>query len=674
MIKKSLLSLCLAGALFSGSVYAQDVEERDLARKALATQSAARFLASEMETLAAGEPETLAFLEGQLEDAMLANVPEHQQRSASRELSLENFRELLQAEFADRLAEAVAIARLQSPLPVSEAEVIARLGEGAWTTRQQTTLTDLTQNRFGPTFDDARLRAVLLQRYQLETGVDYPEYAELNTRLSALLEDAEGDQIPATAFEELRPWLGPFDESAEGIVFEELDAMQRDAVGQKLLQIQGQYNRQVGMVDEVATLSRVPDNAIRVGAITNFLVDHVERNLNVQEPDETSGNAPVYPVFSATRTYARARAGELEAERLQSFLEGLAIRSPNPSQLREAMLQNLDAHMEREASFELLMEDQLNNLIPQVANQFTQQMGGGNDVRNYLIERLEAESPLRSNLSAKIAESLSPAFDTAREELAQVQLRDTFPIVVDNRPLPEDLVQRLYFDSVNPAQDVSFERVLAIFRQHPVLGESLIRQPNLIEEAEDAVVEYYNRASFNGVAALRRQMAAVAEVERDNLDELERQVRANVPLENLEEQWLTEFQREWRGDRLYAQTVYQEPFDMARSTLLKAVRQFYTSTEVVGPPPPPGELPNLVFAWNRDEYRELQLERAEWRARYGEAYEEYQRIQEEKEAEMEDIWITPVSRTRPDVGPGQDDEEEDADDEEGGFWDFLWFF
>jgi len=411
------------------------------------------------------------------------------------------------------------------------------------------------------------------------------------------------------------------------MVFEELRTIHANWVAQKLGSIRFQYNYQIKALDDAGSLDVLPSELLTQAAITEHLIETVEAQVEAYGKSAESEfrigpRLPAYGMFDASRAYARYLGALLETKKFSNFLDSLVLELPSASDFETAIRENVSRHREPTRSMEIFLGSQLERFIPTVIKAYLKRNTGSEDRQlvNYFVSQSGEDSMARGVISAKLRRGLSEPVNQGREAVVISQLNQYFPFVRENAPLPEVVIERIFFDERGIAEEYTFDEIIAMLAEDRIAARSLPLGVPLLLETEESLKQFFNTSASNGLQALTAQFRVLKEIEEANIDDLKASVEAGVPFETLLEEWTVMFNNRWERTPVYSLTPYKRMFNLTEVNLEKTIRQFYSSPDEVIPPTPPGEVPSVFFSWQKDEVQDVARRRQEWFEKYGERY------------------------------------------------------
>lgn len=627
------LSLGLAACSFINpaldlSAQESTADARNQAKWNLSSQTAARGLVDSLTEFAKGDAETTALLVDGMSNAMLADVALHASFDTSKKQSIKDFESALEALVMDEVKQAVAFANLQSSIPVTEKDVLDKVGEAYWLEVKTKALSALKENHFEKLFQEARLRAVLKQRYLLESGLSYPDYKSLNAELSRLSAAAVAGgmspEVSRDAFAELSDYIAGFSDVEADLLFEELAGIQTSLGDQKEAAVYAQYELQMDYIKQLSALEALPADLLDEAAIQKYLSEslqkwEMERQSDTVKISSVVLPAPEYPLFDASSAYLDYVIAGLETKRFEKFIESVDFKAPSVAGTLKILKKDIELHQSAEDSLALIEDQIILDKTSDLVSDYIASIGGASSPEQvqYITDRMTREGSFGSIAYAQLNASYAPTYEKARERLVQQQLKKSFPEVAASAPISPEMVEAYFI--ARP-----YDHIPTINDALRYMKKSGVVASDLLDETKAQVSEYFEAQTQTGKAILLGQIRTVLRVENTLGEALALRVRENEPYEVIYSDWEALYDQRWATSPEAKLIENVELYTLSADVLDWAARQHYESPIVSAPLSPPGMVPFAVFGWEREEYRQLKRERDRWERLYGEAYRKQQ--------------------------------------------------
>lgn len=563
----------LLGLALAGPLAAQDPDEgqaRDRAKAALVVHAAAVQVVEETGRLARPAPGDEAELVPGLARAMLEQPARHRRLDDSRAECLDTLARLQRERVEGVISQAVALARQQSPLPVSAEQVLAKAGAGAAQLAERA-LAGWKTNGVDRLLQEARRRAVDQQRGELDGQLQYPPADRLDTMLLELARVARDPsaRLPRAAWDRVRERMArpPADGPARAL-FEENERYLQGASTRMAEAIRLQYEEQLAGLEAAAQRDRLPRAAITLPALAEHLHGGVERAVAGLSPES---GAPRYGVLAVVRSNTVARAASLEEELLAGYVRGEAPAAVTVEQLAELVRARPDRYRAAAGSLPDAVRELAADWIPSLASGYAGRAGvpaaaprvetvlqGGGAAGDAVRERVRAEA--------------EAGWAEARARVAAEQVRAHFPGLADDAPLAAEQADRAC-DFLQPFP-ATFTGLVAALRGFAA-GWIAPEQAPLLEETEARVTERARLRVELACGAQERQLALLRQLETDRLPALERDVAADRPLRAILKEWSDELARRWTEPGGPGPAAYPDLLPRTLDLLNKTVRQLY---------------------------------------------------------------------------------------------------
>jgi hypothetical protein len=567
------MSLIMVWAALTVPVVAQVNDEgvaRNRARASLVVHAAAVQIIEETERLSSLTVDGESTLVSGLARAMVEQPERHRNADESRHQTMESIAQVQYDRVLGVISQAVVFARQQSPLPVTEEQVLSKAGTNARQLSEQS-MSAWKTNGMDRIFLEARRQAVDEQRRRLDGQLQYPAQEALD---ALLVELCKGMKDPAArvspdAWSRVSDQLGHATNDREAsVLFEENERFLRATSTRMSEAIRQQYEGQVNALDESSTRDQLPGNAITSDALNLQLHDRVERAVEQITPE---AGAPRYRMMAPVRSNVAARATALEESLLTDFVSSRADVAVSADQIVSLVRATPVVYRAIKSSQPIAVGEVSAGLIPSVARSYVDQRGDAAVVSRMEL-LLAGDRPAGAALRKRVQNNVENVWLEARERVATAQASEFFPGLDVDVPLSADQAER-GCDSFSPFPAGFAELVMALRACDPD-WVSWQDQP-LIEETEVWVTKTARERMELACGAVEHQLKLVRAMEGEKLEELHQDVAADRPFHSILKEWSDDLTDRWSKAGGPGPEVYPDLFPRTVDLLNKTVRQLY---------------------------------------------------------------------------------------------------
>lgn len=560
-------------AAMTTPVLAQTNEEgvaRDRAKAALVVHAAAVQIIEETERLSHPTVDDESVLISGLSRAMVEQPGRHQNVNESRKQSLATLADVQYGRVMGIISQTLAQARQQSPLPVSEEQVLAKTGSHAKELSDQA-MSAWKSNGVEKLFVEARQQAVLQQRRVLDGQLTYPNQDAVDTLLMEMCQGMKDPaaRVPRETWNRVREQLAqPVGGKDRPVLLEENEKFVKDTTARMSEAIRLQYDGQVGVLDEASQHDQLPGAAITSEVLEKFLQERVEQAVTRLTPES---GAPRYLVLAPVRSNVTARAIHLEETLLMDYVSNRAEVVVTVDQIESLVRASPATYRENSTSRPVVIRELSAGLIPLVARSYA-----GHDGASGAVSRMEflmaEDRPAGSTLRKRVQKDVETAWSEARDRVARVQYDAYFPGLDGDEPLTAEQAER-GCDVLQPFPENFSDLVKSLRSFEP--DWVLLEDQVIIEEAELMVAKAVRARVALACEAVENQLSLVREMEKEKMGALEKDVAAGRPFRNILKDWNDELAQRWSDIDGPGPAAYPELFPRAVDLLNKTVRQLY---------------------------------------------------------------------------------------------------
>ena len=198
----------------------------------------------------------------------------------------------------DLIDNAVARANDLSPIPSTRGDLVTRLGP-SWPKQKDAAVSAFLKKHFEQIFKSARSSAVVAQKAHIEQSVQYPQFDELDGKLTELAPDPEKARTPLhpKAFRALQPWIQSLTYT-DGTPFEENLPTIKQLGENVLSKIRAQYDGQIAVITQLMKTDAVPADCITRVTIEDALIGALATSIHSPPPDS---RVPSYEPFTVAK-------------------------------------------------------------------------------------------------------------------------------------------------------------------------------------------------------------------------------------------------------------------------------------------------------------------------------------------------------------------------------------
>ncbi|MEI6516091.1 MAG: hypothetical protein WCO77_08940, partial [bacterium] len=569
------IGLLAAATLLKGTVAtgAPADSSKDQAKWRLAGLAAARQVLDDLDQSGTfSDQERLSLVES-LNEAMRRDVQAHVSRADSRRLAASLAARIRRQSIEQRFQSAIQHGGEQSPLPVTRADVIAILGPG-WTNKLEKAIDSFSGPVLDPIFNDARARAVGLQRQELEQKLKYPPEAELNTLLTNRFAAHPSDlRLNAGDLEAIQARLVSLAIPDTKPCFEELTASISDVTRRITSEIRRQFDRQLSASDEAA--QGIPATTRQRVLIANALEEAAESDLSRERAkpalrDPAGSPVPLYGLFIPIRNRIPILAGQIEESRVQAFIETTPVLTLDSDSLSKAIRAAPGNHLTPANSTRIFAESLPSPSREKASASYAAEAlppGQG----DYFAGLFETNPVITKTLQERLGKELERQLPPARRIVSDEQFKKHFRAADNRNPLPDDVLVHLKETGAPPLKTLS--------ETFQILKTPDPGNRPLLEETVNRALALANRKAREGHDVILAQEAIVGKLERDKLDKLKQDVTARRPFKQIRAEWESAAETAWKADARSQSTPYNSLVGPSKTSLDKAVRQLYDSLQ-----------------------------------------------------------------------------------------------
>ncbi len=574
--------LLLAGGAAASAQNGEDPKAE--AKRMLAIRAAAQDIASWILTMDTAGPAELE----QLRDGLASHMVEHVDTFRTNAEGLAPAKGWLVKNRKDAfdayITDAVARAGEQSPLTFDRDDV-KRMAGTDWSRDVDTKARAFAEKTGHDLYNASRPRAIDRLKRKLIENQSWPDQSVADRMITELDRDVRGAQpepIPENAFRQLAKPLSAMLVPG-GDVFEELDN-ERDSIAKNMSAVlAGQYRDQAKTI-AAPWDSRRDDDALRIRPrMYERLLGELHKSVSAA-PDT---RPPRYGVFEAVVNLAGDVALKWERRSFRRYLESDLSWMPRPEDVRDRILDDLQAHRSPGASLEGLSRDVSGETAGMVRETYAR--GAAAEERAAVLAYLKKTWSSPDGLEAVhrdvIDARLKGMLPSIREQIAADQMRDSFPALQQTERLPENVITWLYDRNQEGVRDFkdAWKALDADDASRPVGIDPL----DVLDETQIMVTDTLNKRVRPGLDALTRQLALIRDLEEDGREQLKKEAAEGRPVEDLLESWTRDWQKAWGRNSNDVPKDWRPMFDRTRDQLNKTVRQWFASLEPVEPVVPP---------------------------------------------------------------------------------------
>ena len=225
---------------------------KELAKWRLANQAAGKRLFQDLKTLSKGRSVERVMLLDLFGTKMKQDIAKHRVREESRSHCKTLAREARWDSLNAYLEEAISFAQQQTNLPISRDSVLGKV-ESDWSGRVEEAIDEFITIYFDELYNSAREREIAIQRQEISKSVTYPDWADLDLKISEIAEgraEALSNRLELEDFSKLKSWLETNNLQKDIVVFQEVEHDLDSMIEKMVFEIKSQYDQQYGILAE----------------------------------------------------------------------------------------------------------------------------------------------------------------------------------------------------------------------------------------------------------------------------------------------------------------------------------------------------------------------------------------------------------------------------------------
>ncbi|WFB35178.1 hypothetical protein P3T73_13515 [Kiritimatiellota bacterium B12222] len=566
-MNKTTLMFCCA-SLLSFHAISQDLDPKLRAKQSLALRAAAQEVRQVLNQQATWTPEKLTAVSTPLSQAILENTPGYQQKEKGKSLAHAWLIQWRLADFDTQKAAALNAAQLQSPLPLSEADVLKRVGTD-WQNQARQGAVAFADAALDQVYAQARESALIILKQQLISSLVYPSQAAVDQALGTLNKKQKDPSLPLTESEILSAPLSlthpalPFENLLEELSTEPA------LVNQTFLkQLAKQYQHQIALATQ--PLQAAPQTDLWTA--TDMQQRMIE-SLNASPQANVEAHPPVYDVFESVIRWTEMAAAQWEQNKIAALLKQGYPGQLSQEVLEQWMTQDLSQHLILEESITLLHPQALKTQTPLLTAALVQQAPASRQsgLQSYYLSALQTDEALGTFWQNQLTQTLRQQLPPLRQKLAQQQLNQQLPFLQPEAPLPESVL--LWFADQGLSEATTFSQLNDAFE----LPEN--PEPMLLTETKSLALQNLNAKVQPALQSYTAQIQIIRELETENMDDLKAAVAQGQDADTLYTHWLQLWQSHWQLEIKNQDPLWQDMMPRTENELRKSVRQWYEAIE-----------------------------------------------------------------------------------------------
>jgi hypothetical protein len=559
-----LVSLCAASLLASPA--------KDQATRQLAIHTAARRTLDAAEAIREPGLERQALIASELTTA-IADARIHAQRSKSRERLKDDVRALLTAAFHDQRAAILAVAQEQSPLPLSEADILAVL-RGRHEPVLDVSIHAYLESNYPGLFEQVRDDAVARARQTLDRQVMQPAFEALDPAILKVAGDpprwpAQWDAQQTAA---LRKTVAELTRTSDQPQLEEVDRYVRELSQRVAEAIRAQIEAQRDLADSL--LADVDVTTARLASeFGRDVLAAFESRWSRREPEVTEVTR--YPLFTLVEQHVGRESDRIEISRMAAFLVDTPFLAVTADAVRPVMAAAPQEHLIFADSRKRLLAKLQQERRPALGLAYADGSDIPDEVSAALTRRLQQiGDPVQIAFLKRLEAELDPILLAERKRLSDAQISGHFAWLEALERLPDEVLIHVLDRGDAPLS--SLAEALAFWGGVESMPAAPL--PPLLEETADWVRLRTANLITAAASTLREQLALLRAIENERQTSLIEDVGAGKPYAQIHAEWLDVYTRRW-GEQPLADGPYAALTGPARVALDRAVRQHYEATE-----------------------------------------------------------------------------------------------
>jgi hypothetical protein len=544
---------------------------RDIAKQQLAIRAAAKEAIDNLDTLATTNATDITILTAALRNTMLQNAKKYSNSDKSRTLCKNILTASKQADADTILKNAVKQASTQSPLPITEKDITAKLGSN-WNKQVTLVAGTFANNFIDSIYKEARTDAVTRQRTKIEKNISYPAFKDLDAKLTEQTKKLSGKEkiLNQKSFNALLPWV-KLNITANTAVFDENQPAVKQLGNKVLKDIQAQYEQQIKTIDN----SKVPATALLSNEINKYITEKL--NKNITSIKTTSGNEP-YPVFNAIKQYTTQQSEQLQNKHLKDFIcrSGTISIANNAKKIIE---EDPAAHRNPKTCRETFRQIYSKQQLPLIAEKYIKSAGRNKDMATVTaISNLIKNNPdINKTFQKQINTVLDKTLPPIRAAIAQEQFKTIFPALAEKTPFTEPMIEFIHDQQTTSIKNISMLiKLLATDSSYTTIPHE---KNDLLKETDTIAINTANELAEPLVLALDAQLQTLQKMEKENLEQLKKDIADKKTFNSIKKEWQNQLQQSWKKQSTKYPEQAQTLFKRTEKELDKTVRQLYDTTK-----------------------------------------------------------------------------------------------
>ena len=567
-----------------------EASPKELAKWRLANQAAGKRLFQDLKTLSKGRSIERVMLVDLFSTKMRQNISGHKIREESRALCKTYARESRWESLNSYLEDAITFAEQQTNLPISKDSVLGKV-ENDWSGRVEEAIGEFITVYFDELFDVARNREIAIQRQEIAKTIRYPDWADLDLKISEIAEARGGvisERLEMESFARLKDWMETNNVQKDIVVFQEVEHDFDTLIDKIIFEIKNQYDQQYGILNEFKKDSQLPRNLITRASIRDRILDKLNQHIRKKEQAKReqgpwADNIPVYDIFTLIKEQIEQISAQVERERYINFIKSRKVFPISLSGLEKTIKGDTTSHKYPEDSRDILLDYLVAYLKPALAEYYYQSsvvegVGDAPSDSAYFEKMLSNIPEVSEIYQEKVEAELKKVFSKIRDKIADEQYKTYFADLAAGEPLSDQTIEKLYFDPERYDRETFSGAIYVLAAAGKTDLLSTVPLTSLLEETEGKIINYTNEQLEKGFGAFTTQAAIVRDIEKQKFTQLLKDVFNKKPYTEIINDWSKDLRHRWTIQS--KDPSYDHVFDWTEKMLNKSVRQFYTHKDI----------------------------------------------------------------------------------------------
>jgi|GEM_PF-921057 len=567
-MKKLHAGICCVG-LLSLTTFAQEFDPKQRAKQSLALRAAAQDVVQLLSQQAQWDPDETTDFSAEMSQAILQDLKIYRKKSDGKTPAVAWLVAWRQRDFDTKMGEAIQSAQSQSPLPL-DAKTIQSRAAADWQNQRDRGAEKFSAAAVDQVYLQARERAVSELKRQIEAGLQYPAQNEVDTMLLPLDSKRDGTTKPLSE----QDFLSLKDALTQQVVpfenlLEEVDKDPARLTEKVLKDLWKQYQLQINLAAASLKRNQGEDDVWSADDIRK----HMDEGLKAAPDAKPEARPPVYAVFEVVSRWSDDASADWEKAQLAGFLKHWKEGRVSDEMLETWIKQDLSDHLRLEDSTALLQKAVKELLTPVLVTSWLTKVPASRKetLQAYYLKALQGDGILASLWEAEIAKALGQQLPPIRQTLAQQQLKEVYPDLINEDALQESVVLWFYDRELVESREISQISKAFEWTEDP--------EPLLLSETKTLAIKQLNQNLIPALQSLAAQIQLIREMETDGMDELKAAVVQGQAAAVLYDQWLKAWQQRWQEVKEAQDPRWQEMMGRTQDELRKTVRQWYESVK-----------------------------------------------------------------------------------------------